>query len=97
MSRGAFSLIELVVVVVILGVIGAIAVPRMSGMASRAKVQGAAGAVQAAQSVIEEYRAIHGSPPASLGVSNFYGKSGLGTRMRLRARRISRLWLQVRM
>ncbi len=75
MSRRAFSLIELVVVVVILGVIGAIAVPRMSGMASRAKVQGAAGAVQAVRSVIEEYRAINGSPPATLGTESFYGKS----------------------
>jgi prepilin-type N-terminal cleavage/methylation domain-containing protein len=74
-SRRAFSLIELVVVVVILGVIGAIAIPRMSGMVSRSKVQGAAGAVQAVRSVIEEYRATRGSPPATLGTTNFYGKS----------------------
>ncbi len=75
MTRRAFSLIELVVVVVILGVIGAIAIPRVSGMASRSKVQGAAGAVQAVRSVIEEYRAIRGRPPASLSTNKFYGNS----------------------
>lgn len=74
MSRPGFSLIELVVVVVILGVIGAIATPRFSGMVARSKVQGAAGAVNAARSVIEEYRAVHGSPPVKVSAEHFHSE-----------------------